>query len=184
MLISVGPYGFRHHVRDGKALLDIDTAESHYQIAADYVLACDGNKSFIRNQLNLDFKGRVFEDNFLIADVRLKHDHPNERYFWFDPPFNPGRTALLHKQPDDVWRLDFQLGWDIDREEAVKPENVETVRQRHVGGRRRVRGSLVLNLYISVPPDGTVCSWAGDFCWRQRPPCIPFWCQRCKQRYC
>jgi 3-(3-hydroxy-phenyl)propionate hydroxylase len=31
---------------------------------------------------------------------------------------------LLHKQPDDVWRLDFQLGWDIDREQELKPENV------------------------------------------------------------
>jgi 3-(3-hydroxy-phenyl)propionate hydroxylase len=31
---------------------------------------------------------------------------------------------LLHKQPDDVWRLDFQLGWDIDRQEELKPENV------------------------------------------------------------
>jgi 3-(3-hydroxy-phenyl)propionate hydroxylase len=31
---------------------------------------------------------------------------------------------LLHKQPDDVWRLDFQLGWDIDREEELKPDNV------------------------------------------------------------
>ncbi len=109
-----------------KGLLQIETDRGAYQIEADYILACDGNKSFIRNKLKLDFKGRVFEDNFLIADVKLKHDHPNERYFWFDPPFNPGRTALLHKQPDDVWRLDFQLGWDVDREEAVKPENVES----------------------------------------------------------
>jgi len=108
-----------------RATLDVEAHDGAYQIDAGYVLACDGNKSFIRNQLGLDFEGRVFEDNFLIADVRLKHDHPNERYFWFDPPFNPGRTALLHKQPDDVWRLDFQLGWDVDREAAIKPENVE-----------------------------------------------------------
>jgi 3-(3-hydroxy-phenyl)propionate hydroxylase len=50
---------------------------------------------------------------------------PSERWFWFDPPFNPGKSALMHKQPDDVWRLDFQLGWDIDREAAIRPENVE-----------------------------------------------------------
>src|SRR5690606_24032023 len=40
------------------------------------------------------------------------------------PPFNRGQSALLHKQPDDVWRIDLQLGWNIDREEARKPENV------------------------------------------------------------
>ena len=32
----------------------------------------------------------------------------------------------MHQQPDDVWRLDFQLGWDIDRNEEMKPENVDT----------------------------------------------------------
>ncbi|MCB1427221.1 MAG: FAD-dependent monooxygenase, partial [Notoacmeibacter sp.] len=43
---------------------------------------------------------------------------------WFDPPFNRGQSALLHKQPDGVWRIDLQLGWDIDKEEEKKPENV------------------------------------------------------------
>ena len=31
----------------------------------------------------------------------------------------------MHKQPDNVWRIDFQLGWDIDREEELKPENID-----------------------------------------------------------
>jgi 3-(3-hydroxy-phenyl)propionate hydroxylase len=55
----------------------------------------------------------------------MRHEMPSERWFWFDPPFNPGRSALMHKQPDDVWRLDFQLGWGIDRAAATRPENVE-----------------------------------------------------------
>ena len=74
--------------------------------------------------LGLDFVGRVFEDNFLIADVIMDADFPTERWFWFDPPFNRGQSALLHKQPDGVWRIDLQLGWDIDKEEEKKPENV------------------------------------------------------------
>jgi len=32
--------------------------------------------------------------------------------------------VLLHRQSDNVWRIDFQLGWDADPEEAKKPENV------------------------------------------------------------
>jgi len=51
-------------------------------------------------------------------------DFPTERWFWFDPPFNRGQSALLHKQPDNVWRIDLQLGWDIDKDEEKKPENV------------------------------------------------------------
>lgn len=105
--------------------VDVVTSQGDYTIETPWVIACDGNTSPVRTMLGLDFDGRIFEDNFLIADVRLKQERPAERWFWFDPPFNPGQSALLHKQPDDVWRLDFQLGWNIDREACIRPENVE-----------------------------------------------------------
>lgn len=104
-----------------------------YAIDADWVVACDGSRSSVRGLMGLDFDGRVFEDNFLIADIRMKRDLPSERWFWFDPPFNPGQSALLHKQPDDVWRLDFQLGWNVDREAATRPENVEPLVRAMLG---------------------------------------------------
>jgi len=109
---------------DDYVLLTVDTPEGPYIITADYVIACDGAASPIRSLMGLDFKGRVFEDNFLIADVIMEADFPTERWFWFDPPFNKGQSALLHKQPDGVWRIDLQLGWDIDKTEEKKPERV------------------------------------------------------------
>lgn len=105
-------------------VVDIDTPDGPYQLAADYLVACDGANSPTRAMMGLDFEDRVFEDNFLIADIKMKADFPVERRFWFDPPFNRGETALMHKQPDDVWRLDFQLGWDIDRAAELKPERI------------------------------------------------------------
>ncbi|MDB5583664.1 MAG: monooxygenase FAD-binding protein [Bradyrhizobium sp.] len=109
---------------DEGADLEVHTAEGGYWLRTEWVLACDGARSAIRDMLGLDFEGRIFEDNFLIADIRVKEARPAERWFWFDPPFNPGQSALLHKQPDDVWRLDFQLGWNIDRAACVRPDNV------------------------------------------------------------
>lgn len=108
--------------RGDHVALEVDTPEGPYRLEADWLVACDGARSPIRQMLGLSFKGRVFEDNFLICDVKMKADFPTERWFWFDPPFNPGQSALLHKQPDDVWRIDFQLGWNIDREAVVRPE--------------------------------------------------------------
>lgn len=96
-----------------------------YAIETRWLIACDGSRSPVRSLLGLDFEGRAFEDNFLIADIKLKGERPSERWFWFDPPFNPGRSALLHKQPDDVWRLDFQLGPVVDRDACLRPEAVE-----------------------------------------------------------
>jgi len=116
-----------------QSILRIAAAGRSYELAADWVVACDGSRSTVRQSLKLEFEGRVFEDNFLIADIRMTMDRPSERWFWFDPPFNRGGSALLHKQPDDVWRLDFQLGWDIDRQACVKPENVERLVRAMLG---------------------------------------------------
>lgn len=106
-------------------VLDVDTPDGPYQIAATWLVACDGARSPIRDMMGLSFDGRVFEDNFLIADVKMTADFPTERWFWFDPPFkDSGQSALLHKQPDDIWRIDFQLGWDIDRAAELEPGRV------------------------------------------------------------
>ena len=115
-------------VDDNIVTLEVNTEDGTYGLTTEYLLACDGSKSTIRTALNLDFKGRTFENNFLIADIKFKgkkaKERPSERWFWFDPPFCKGGTALLHKQPDNIWRLDFQLGRDIDRKAAILPENV------------------------------------------------------------
>ena len=110
--------------KDDHVLISVDTPDGPYTIEADWLIACDGATSPIRSMMGLDFVGRVFEDNFLIADVVMEADFPTERWFWFDPPFNRGQSALLHKQPDNVWRIDFQIGWDIDREKELKEENI------------------------------------------------------------
>ncbi len=113
--VEAGPEGAR---------LRVETPDGPYPLACDWLIAADGAKSFVRRALGLEFKGQVFKDRFLIADVRMKADFPTERWFWFDPPFHQGQSALLHKQPDDVWRIDLQLGWEADPEEEKKPEKV------------------------------------------------------------
>ena len=107
------------------AIVDVACGDASYRIEADWLIACDGNKSSVREMMGLDFDGRVFEDNFLIADITMKGERPSERWFWFDPPFNRGQSVLLHKQPDDMWRIDFQVGWNIDRETVTHADNVE-----------------------------------------------------------
>ena len=105
--------------------LTIQTPDGPYELEADWLIACDGARSPTRDMMGLSFDGRVFEDNFLIADVKMKADFPTERWFWFEPPFEgAGQSALLHKQPDDIWRIDFQLGWDIDRAKELEPARI------------------------------------------------------------
>ncbi|MCV0428787.1 MAG: FAD-dependent oxidoreductase, partial [Roseibium sp.] len=109
---------------DNGASLTVETPDGVFTMEADWVLACDGANSDTRKMVGAGFSGQFFQDRFLIADIIMKADFPTERWFWFDPPFHRGQSTLLHKQCDDVWRLDFQLGWDADPEEEKKPENI------------------------------------------------------------
>lgn len=109
---------------DDHVALDITTPEGPYRLEADWLIGCDGASSPLRGMMGLDFEGRVFQDSFLIADITMKAEFPTERWFWFEPSHKAGASTLLHKQPDGVWRVDFQIGWDVDRREELKEENV------------------------------------------------------------
>jgi 3-(3-hydroxy-phenyl)propionate hydroxylase len=120
------------------ATLSVETPDGGYGLEARYVVACDGARSPIREAMGLDFAGELFEERFLIADIEMEADFPSERRFWFEPTFHPGQSALLHKQPDNIWRIDLQLGWDADPEEERKPQRV-IPRIRRVVGERTFR---------------------------------------------
>src|SRR6202041_87201 len=119
--------------RNDHVTLSIDTPDGPYRIAANYIVACDGARSSLRQMVGAEFSGKVFEDQFLIADVRMTAEFPTERWFWFDPPFHAGRSALLHKQPDDIWRIDLQLNPDADPVVEKLPENVRPRIARMLG---------------------------------------------------
>src|ERR1700761_1568529 len=113
--------------------LTVETPDGPYRMCAVYLVACDGARSSLRQMVGAEFGGQVFEDQFLIADVKMTAKFPTERWFWFDPPFHAGRSALLHKQPDDVWRIDLQLHPDADPAVEKRPENVRPRIARMLG---------------------------------------------------
>ena len=110
------------------ALLQVETPQGVYTLHADWLVVADGARSPTRRALGLDTLGQVFQDRFLIADVVLDGEpYPlerTERRFWFRPSFFDGESALLHREADNVWRIDFQLGWEADPEAEKQPERV------------------------------------------------------------
>ncbi len=111
--------------RDDGPLVTIEDANGHQRlIKADYLIACDGGRSTVRDQLGLQLEGVQYEGKYVIVDIEQDTQRPVERLAWFDPPSNPGSTILMHRQPDNIWRVDYQVRDDEDPIEAVKPENV------------------------------------------------------------
>ena len=115
----------------------------------DWLLACDGGRSFVREQLGLSLQGTAYEGRYVVVDIVMKSDRPTERLAWFDPPSNPGSTILMHKQPDDIWRIDYQLPDGQDEVEAVKPENVMPLVEAHLNmiGERGAWSPIWISLY-------------------------------------
>jgi len=114
-----------HADKGDQIALDVETDFGAYTLNAEYVLACEGAGSPTRKRMELAFEGQTFEEHFLIADVEMDESpfetEEAERWFWFEPEFHPGQSALLHKQPDNIYRIDLQLGPDADpKAEAVE----------------------------------------------------------------
>ncbi|XIA62487.1 FAD-dependent monooxygenase [Bradyrhizobium sp. TZ2] len=102
----------------------IASPEGDYWLDALYVLAADGARSPVRSMLGLRLTGDNYEGRYVIADIRMDHEFPTERRAFFEPSCNPGGTVLIHKQPDDIWRIDYQLREGESEQEALREENI------------------------------------------------------------
>lgn len=112
--------------------LEVRNPQGAYRLQGQWLAACDGGQSFVRKALGLALEGTGYEGRYVIIDIELHSTHPTERRAWFDPPWNPGSTVLMHRQPDDIWRIDYQLRAGQSTEEALQPAAVAEFVQRHL----------------------------------------------------
>lgn len=111
--------------QDGNGVTaQLQTPSGAWAVRARFLAACDGGRSTVRELLGLQLQGTQYEGRYVIVDIVQATRRPVERLAWFDPPSNPGSTILMHRQPDDVWRIDYQLRDDEDGDEALQPDNI------------------------------------------------------------
>lgn len=119
---------------ENQVAVTVRTPDGDYTLHTRWLVAADGARSAVRDMLGLPFTGHVFEEKFLIADIQVRQaDFPCDRRFWFQPRFDPGESVLIHRQPDDIFRIDFQLGWDADGERERQPDRVAERVRRVIG---------------------------------------------------
>lgn len=110
---------------DDGATLRVDTPEGEYEIDAEWIIACDGARSAVRGMTDLRMEGDSYEGRFVIADIRIDLPYPTERLAFFDPDWNPGNTVLMHREPHNIWRVDYQLPAGESPEDALRPESLK-----------------------------------------------------------
>jgi 3-(3-hydroxy-phenyl)propionate hydroxylase len=121
-------------VRPGAAgvEVDVDGPGGPRTVRAGWLVACDGGRSTVREQLGLGLQGTQYDGRYVIVDIVQATKRPVERLAWFDPPSNPGSTLLMHRQPDGVWRIDYQLQDGEDAQAALDPANIVPRIQSHL----------------------------------------------------
>ena len=112
--------------------LSVENALGRYETRARWLVATDGGQSFIRHALGLELKGAAYTGRYAIVDIELPSTSPTERRAWFDPPWAPGTTILMHRQPDNLWRVDYQLRKHENVDESLTPEQIRSFVQSHL----------------------------------------------------
>lgn len=100
--------------------LEIEDSVGRYFLQAGWCLAADGSRSEMRRLRKLRLAGDNHEGRYVIADIRARLGQPTERIALFDPASRRGGTVLLHRQPEDIWRIDYQLRTGEDEEKALR----------------------------------------------------------------
>jgi pentachlorophenol monooxygenase/3-(3-hydroxy-phenyl)propionate hydroxylase len=114
---------------EGGVSVTCATASGPVVLWADYAVACAGaHGEQVRRMLGVRFDGESFGDLFLICDIRT--DLPGwaqERRFYFDPPWNPGRQVLIHPCPDSTYRIDWQVPADFDEAPGARHARIAKI---------------------------------------------------------
>jgi 3-(3-hydroxy-phenyl)propionate hydroxylase len=107
---------------DSEVSLTCRTVKGEIEVRAPYVvMAAGAHAGALRRQLGVGFPGRSYADRFIICDIRARlSGWENERRFYFDPSWNPGRQGLIHPTPGSVFRIDWQVSEDVDLDEEAR----------------------------------------------------------------
>jgi 3-(3-hydroxy-phenyl)propionate hydroxylase len=132
---------------DNEVTLEVATPTGSYEQTAPWAVAADGARSTLRTLCGRKLEGAAYEGRFVIADIRIDLPLPTERLAFFDPDWNRGNTVLMHRQPENMWRIDYQLPADETPEQALAPASLKT----------RIDAQLALIGHAGTP-------WQLDWC--------------------
>ncbi|PID96090.1 MAG: aromatic ring hydroxylase [Actinomycetales bacterium] len=118
---------------DGSVVeVGVSTVEGLRTLRARWLVATDGGRSRMRELAGLSLEGTSYEGRYVIADIHWPSDLPVERRVWFDPPTNPGSTVLMHRQPHDIWRVDYQIDPRADVDAELQEDRIREQIAQHL----------------------------------------------------
>ncbi|MGI5490990.1 FAD-dependent monooxygenase [Microtetraspora malaysiensis] len=98
---------FKQH--DDHVELTFDTPGGERHVKARYVLACDGGRSQVREQLGITVEGHTLDERYMLVDLKADLDIANPRNYPYLAYFSdPSEWMILVRQPH-CWRFLYPL---------------------------------------------------------------------------
>ena len=97
-------------------------------IRADYLVGADGAHSRVRSELGLDFKGHPYQQDWLLADVRLDWNRPGDEVHAFFR--RDGRPLICMPMREHLWRVILPYAGDRGRQAPTLEEIQRLVGER------------------------------------------------------
>ena len=82
----------------------------------NYLIACDGGRSFCRKALDIKLEGETFDSEFLIADLTLDWANPPMKDEWHGYFTDQGFVLIASLDGKNSWRMVMEVPWDIQDE--------------------------------------------------------------------
>ena len=135
-------------------------------VRARFVVGTDGMRSTVREQAGIGFSGGEFAESFVLADVRLRGEAPDDQVILF---WAKAGLTVVAPMPDDIYRIVAPLP---DAPEAPTAELAQQLLDDRGFGAGPHRGDAT---WSGVPASGSTTAWptptaADDCCSRATPP--------------
>ncbi|RAS70808.1 3-(3-hydroxy-phenyl)propionate hydroxylase [Lentzea atacamensis] len=98
---------FEQH--DDGVTLHLSTPDGNVEVAAAYVLACDGGRSTVRERLGVEVSGHTLEQRYMLVDLVCDLDVGNPRDYPYLAYFGDREEWMVLVRQPHCWRFVFPL---------------------------------------------------------------------------
>ncbi|MGO9419702.1 FAD-dependent monooxygenase, partial [Roseiarcus sp.] len=103
------------------------------RVRAQWLVACDGGRSGVRNSLGIKMAGKSFPEPWLVVDIKATDGEDCFRHMpYFNFHCDPKTPTVSCPQPNGHHRFEFLLMPDQTKEQMEDPAMVRSLLARHV----------------------------------------------------
>lgn len=123
----------------------LDSPAGRRTVKGDFAIGTDGGRSAVRKALDIEFEGFTYPEHFLVAGARHDFKRQMPDICSVNYTADPEEWYLLLEIPD-MWRIVMPADPDIEPDEAVKEERLQSSLQ-NIAPRAQPYEILVKGIY-------------------------------------